>query len=71
MTLREASQYLGISEDTLYKYLSEDQIPGVAFKLGNRWRFKKDLLDRWMDKKSERVLDGKASTRETKVSVRE
>ena len=55
MTLREASQYLGISPDTLYKYLGDRQIP--AFKLGNRWRFKKDLLDRWMEKKSERVLD--------------
>jgi excisionase family DNA binding protein len=55
MTLREASQYLGISPDTLYKYLSEAKIP--AFKLGNRWRFKKDLLDRWMEKKSEGVSD--------------
>ena len=54
MTLREASQYLGISPDSLYKYLSEHRIP--AFKLGNRWRFKKDLLDRWMEKKSERVV---------------
>src|SRR5215467_12665603 len=53
MTLREASEYLGISPDTLYKYLSENRIP--AFKLGNRWRFKKDLLDRWMEKKSERA----------------
>lgn len=52
MNLREASQYLGISPDTLYKYLNTDKIP--AFKLGNRWRFKKDLLDRWMEKKSER-----------------
>ena len=53
MTLREASQYLGISPDTLYKYLGENSIP--AFKLGNRWRFKKDLLDRWMERKSERT----------------
>jgi len=59
MTLREASEYLGISPDTLYKYLNENRISGVAFKLGNRWRFKKDLLDRWMEKKSERVLDVK------------
>ena len=59
MTLREASQYLGVSPDTLYKYLSEHRIP--AFKLGNRWRFKKDLLDRWMDKVSERVLDVKTT----------
>jgi excisionase family DNA binding protein len=51
MTLREASQYLGITPDTLYKYLSDKSIP--AFKLGNRWRFKKDLLDRWMERKSE------------------
>ena len=51
MTLREASQYLGITPDTLYKYLSDRSIP--AFKLGNRWRFKKDLLDRWMESKSE------------------
>jgi excisionase family DNA binding protein len=67
MTLREASQYLGISPDTLYKYLSENRIP--AFKLGNRWRFKKDLLDRWMEKKSERVLEPKVERR-LKVSVK-
>ena len=54
MTLREASEYLGITPDTLYKRLSEDQIP--AFKIGNRWRFKKDLLDRWMEKRSQRVV---------------
>jgi excisionase family DNA binding protein len=53
MTLREASQYLGISPDTLYKYVGEKSIP--AFKLGNRWRFKRDLLDRWMERKSEPV----------------
>jgi excisionase family DNA binding protein len=53
MTLREASQYLGISQDTLYKYLGEKSIP--AFKLGNRWRFNKGVLDRWMETKSERA----------------
>jgi len=55
MTLREASTYLGVSPDTLYKYLNGHQIP--AFKLGNRWRFKKDLLDRWIEKASESVLE--------------
>ena len=54
MTLREASQYLGITPDTLYKRLSEDKIP--AFKLGNRWRFKKDLLDQWIEKRSQRAV---------------
>src|SRR6201989_496108 len=50
MDIRQASEYLGISGDTLYRYASEGFIP--AFKLGNRWRFKKSLLDAWMVEKS-------------------
>ena len=52
MNIREASQYLGVSPDTLYRYVYEDQIP--AFKLGNRWKFKKTVLDRWMEQKMRR-----------------
>jgi excisionase family DNA binding protein len=51
MNAREASRYLGISKETLYKYLWQNRLPG--FKLGNRWRFKKAVLDRWMEKQSE------------------
>jgi excisionase family DNA binding protein len=50
MDIRQASDYLGISPDTLYKYASENFIP--AFKLGNRWRFKKSRIDEWMDRQS-------------------
>lgn len=50
MDIRQASEYLGISGDTLYRYASEGFVP--AFKLGNRWRFRKSLLDAWMDEKS-------------------
>ncbi len=50
MNIRQASQYLGVSPDTLYKYVSEETIP--AFKLGNRWKFKKSILDCWMEDKS-------------------
>jgi excisionase family DNA binding protein len=50
MNIREAAQYLGISTDTLYKYVSEEKIP--AFKLGNRWKFKKTILDAWMERQS-------------------
>jgi excisionase family DNA binding protein len=50
MNIREAAQYLGISADTLYKYVSEENIP--AFKLGNRWKFKKTILDAWMERQS-------------------
>ena len=50
MNIRQASQYLGVSTDTLYKYVYEEKIP--AFKLGNRWKFKKTILDSWMERKS-------------------
>ena len=50
MGMREASEYLGVSRETLYKYVSEERIP--AFKLGNRWKFKKTVLDRWMERAS-------------------
>ncbi len=50
MNIRQASQYLGVSPDTLYKYVTEEKIP--AFKLGNRWKFKRSILDSWMERKS-------------------
>ena len=55
MDIRQASDYLGISPDTLYKYASEGFVP--AFKLGNRWRFKRSRLDEWMDRQAEAQAD--------------
>ncbi len=59
MNLRQASQYLGVSRDTLYRYICEGEVP--AFKLGNRWKFKKTILDRWMESKmSQAFLERKS-----------
>ncbi|MES2222694.1 MAG: helix-turn-helix domain-containing protein [Acidobacteriota bacterium] len=55
MDIRQAADYLGISSDSLYKYASEGLIP--AFKLGNRWRFKRSLLDHWMELQSSHGLE--------------
>jgi len=66
MDIRQAASYLGISPDTLYKYASESFIP--AFKLGNRWRFKKSRLDDWMDQQSGGSYQ--AETREVKPRQR-
>ncbi len=50
MDIRQASHYLGISADSLYRYAATGFIP--AFRLGNRWRFRKSRLDDWMDRQS-------------------
>lgn len=67
MDIRQASDYLGISPDTLYKYASDAFIP--AFKLGNRWRFRRSRLDEWMDRQSGMVAqDTEARPRGKKPS---
>lgn len=54
MSVKQAALYMGVSTDTPYVYLlnNSDGIP--AFKLGNRWKIKKTLLDQWMVRQSER-----------------
>ena len=68
MDIRQASEYLGISPDTLYKYASEGFVP--AFKLGNRWRFKRSRLDEWMDRQSEMRASGGDVNPEEKKPVK-
>jgi excisionase family DNA binding protein len=59
MDVRQAAEYLGISADTLYRYASEGSVP--AFRLGNRWRFKKSRLDTWMDAQSNQPVSNAAA----------
>ena len=66
MDIREASEYLGVSRETLYKYVYEEKIP--AFKLGNRWKFKKTLLDSWMETQSTQSDHG--PTRKQRLTAR-
>ena len=53
MTAKEVSEYLGLCLPTLYRYIHMDRIP--CFRLGNRWRFNKEILDEWIRR---RVLEG-------------
>ncbi len=64
MNVEQAARYLGVTPDTLYKYLSEGKIP--AFKLGNRWRLKKSTLDQWMEQQSQ--TRETASARKTRAA---
>lgn len=68
MDIRQASDYLGISPDSLYKYASESFIP--AFKLGNRWRFKRSRLDEWMDRQSGIATQPEPATRAVRPKLK-
>lgn len=47
MTLRQVADYLGLHYLTIYRLIQERKIP--AARLGGRWRFKKEVLDRWLE----------------------
>ena len=47
MTSQELSSYLKITTTTIYKLAQQGEIP--SFKIGSEWRFKKELIDRWLE----------------------
>ena len=60
MTLEEVADYLRLSKDTVYRMASAGKLP--ASKVGSQWRFRKDDVDRWLEKnknvKRDESLDG-------------
>ncbi len=53
MTLSEVAQYLGLHVMTVYKLTREGRVP--AAKVGGQWRFKRDILDGWLEAQMLRV----------------
>ncbi|MCA9397139.1 MAG: helix-turn-helix domain-containing protein [Candidatus Omnitrophica bacterium] len=46
MSTQEISKYLGVHEMTVYRWLKKGVLPG--FKVGGRWRSKKEVLDQFL-----------------------
>lgn len=47
MTVQEVADYLKMKTVTIYKHAQDGKIP--AFKVGSKWRFKKETIDRWIE----------------------
>ena len=47
MTLQEVAEYLQLSKDLIYRLAQSGKIP--ASKVGSRWRFRQERIDRWME----------------------
>jgi len=47
LTIEEVAAYLRLTPQTIYKWAQEKRIP--AAKLGKEWRFRKSIVDRWLD----------------------
>ena len=49
-TPEQVARYLHVNKFTVYRLVTEKKIP--AFKVGNQWRFKQEMLDAWLMAKS-------------------
>ena len=47
LTLKQLAEHLQLSERTIYRLLGRGQLPG--FKLGGHWRFRRAVVDYWLD----------------------
>ncbi len=46
ISVDETAEYLGVSKDTVYTWVSAKGMPG--HKVGRFWKFKKDEVDEWV-----------------------
>ena len=50
LTLKDVCELLQVHQSTVYKLVKEGKIP--AFRIGSDWRFRADLMMRWIDEHS-------------------
>lgn len=49
MTIEEVAKYLKMKPQTIYTWAQKGNIPAV--KLGKEWRFRKDVIDEWLNQR--------------------
>src|SRR5512142_121050 len=47
MTVKSLAEYLCVNDRTVLKLVSDGALPGV--KVGSQWRFRKAMIDTWLD----------------------
>ncbi|MGZ8832620.1 MAG: helix-turn-helix domain-containing protein [Thermoanaerobaculia bacterium] len=57
LTIKQLSEYLMVSEKTIYRMLEKKRLP--AIRIGAQWRFRKRDIDAWLDDQVRKVdLEG-------------
>ncbi len=54
MSVDEIAQYLGVSKETIYRWLDRGTIP--AHRIGKLWKFKSSDVDEWVKSGAARVI---------------
>lgn len=59
LTTEQVAQYLRIDKFTLYRLVTQGKIP--AFKVGTQWRFKRSMVEAWLESNMNTGWRGKSS----------
>jgi len=60
LSVDEIATYLGIKRDTVYRWISERNMPG--HKIGRLWKFRKEEIDEWVKSGGATEPDSQNST---------
>jgi len=47
LSISEICKHLGVSNDTVYKWIDKHEMP--AHRMGRLWKFKKKQVDEWVE----------------------
>ncbi len=61
LSVEEIAQYLGVSKETIYRWLEKGMIP--AHRMGKLWKFKPSEVDDWITSGGAERQDSKGVTR--------
>jgi excisionase family DNA binding protein len=48
LTTEQVAQYLKVDRFTIYRLVAQKKLP--AYRVGNQWRFKKKILEQWLER---------------------
>jgi len=63
LTVKELAAYLKMKPVTIYKLSKQGKIP--AFRVASSWRFKKELIDKWLIEESKKNFNLEKKEKET------
>ncbi|HEY3303550.1 MAG TPA: helix-turn-helix domain-containing protein [Candidatus Binatia bacterium] len=46
LTTDQVARYLKVDKFTVYRLVNQRKLP--AFKVGNQWRFKREMIEAWL-----------------------
>jgi len=58
LTTEQVARYLRVDKFTVYRLVAQKKLP--AFRVGNQWRFKRKMLEQWLQRNMNISSTGRA-----------